>query len=621
MSCNVCCEPFNKSTRASTTCYIQSCRYTCCKDCIRKYLVTVTSEPHCMHCRNKWSLEFCKQALNTSYLEYDYRNHRKNILADMMIAKIPEYYEGALRYGKISEHHKKLNAIEQEIQYHRQAINELYAEHARVQRDLHETPSHTYARKFVMQCQTSGCRGMLSTQYKCDVCTKFTCPKCFVSKDEDEHVCNPDDVATVEELRKNSRPCPNCGCRISKIDGCFGANVPVLLWSGDSKMSQDIVVGDTLVGDDGTPRTVGSVVSGTDQLYWVKQKPTGDSYIVSSKHKLVLYHLGDIVEMEVDAYLQTAYPEDYQGIRRFYNTKILTELEITPCGQGTYYGWTIDNNKRFLLADKTVVHNCDQMWCVECKTAFSWTNGTIETGVVHNPHYYQWMRQHGDHQAEHHNRLCGEAFQYSARTINRFIKMYMLEAHLEEHKLTELGLYYSRFHRYINHMEYVYLQPLINDMRARTNNHEPIYRYILNEIDKDALGDMLVDKDNANAKQSAYRDILEALIVVGKQLLIDCMLDVERLPCAHDDAYARELEAILLKYKRAITEYCAYSQIETIKYLMTYNSKKIVCFWDIDNDAITDMQFKTKTEMIEHIDYLQKKPTRANDVGSYAPCH
>jgi len=572
-----------------------------------------------MHCRNKWSLEFCKQALNTSYLEYDYRNHRKNILADMMIAKIPEYYEGALRYGKISEHHKKLNAIEQEIQYHRQAINELYAEHARVQRNLHDKPSSGCARKFVMQCQNSGCRGMLSTQYKCDVCTKFTCPKCFVSKDEDEHVCNPDDVATVEELRKNSKPCPNCGCRISKIDGCFGAGVPVLLWSGDSKMSQDIVVGDTLVGDDGTPRIVGSVVSGTDQLYWVKQKPTGDSYIVSSKHKLVLYHLGDIVEMEVDAYLQTAYPEDYQGIRRFYNTKILTELEITPCGRGTYYGWTVDGNKRFLLDDKTVVHNCDQMWCVECKTAFSWTNGTIETGVVHNPHYYQWMRQHGDHGAEQHNRLCGEAFQYSARTINRFIKMCMTEMNLDPENyeisheeryagmiLNDLGLYYSRFHRYINHMENVYLQPLINEMHGRINNYEPIYMYILNEIDKDALGEMLVNNDNANAKQSAHRDILEALIVVGKQLLIDCMLDVERLPCVYDNKYIDDLTAILNKYKKAITEYCAYSQIETIKYLMTYNSKKTVCFWDIDSDMLNHMQFKTKTEMTEHIEYIQK---------------
>ena len=38
---------------------------------------------------------------------------------------------------------------------------------------------------------------------------------------------------------------------------------------------------------------------------------------------------------------------------------------------------------------------CDQMWCPSCHTAFSWVTGQIETGRIHNPHYYQWMREQG----------------------------------------------------------------------------------------------------------------------------------------------------------------------------------------------------------------------------------
>jgi hypothetical protein len=35
---------------------------------------------------------------------------------------------------------------------------------------------------------------------------------------------------------------------------------------------------------------------------------------------------------------------------------------------------------------------CDQMWCVDCHTAFSWNKGIIEKGIVHNPHYYEFLR-------------------------------------------------------------------------------------------------------------------------------------------------------------------------------------------------------------------------------------
>tara|TARA_R110001592_G_scaffold76188_7_gene230146 strand:+ start:83 stop:1381 length:1299 start_codon:yes stop_codon:yes gene_type:complete len=38
------------------------------------------------------------------------------------------------------------------------------------------------------------------------------------------------------------------------------------------------------------------------------------------------------------------------------------------------------------------IEGCDQMWCVECKTAFSWKTGRIENGTLHNPHYFEYMR-------------------------------------------------------------------------------------------------------------------------------------------------------------------------------------------------------------------------------------
>lgn len=42
------------------------------------------------------------------------------------------------------------------------------------------------------------------------------------------------------------------------------------------------------------------------------------------------------------------------------------------------------------------IDGCDQMWCISCHTPFSWTTGqAITRGIVHNPHYFQWLAKGG----------------------------------------------------------------------------------------------------------------------------------------------------------------------------------------------------------------------------------
>jgi hypothetical protein len=46
------------------------------------------------------------------------------------------------------------------------------------------------------------------------------------------------------------------------------------------------------------------------------------------------------------------------------------------------------------------ISGCNQMWCTSCHTAFDFVSGKVDTGLVHNPHYAQYMREQREGQGE-----------------------------------------------------------------------------------------------------------------------------------------------------------------------------------------------------------------------------
>lgn len=73
--------------------------------------------------------------------------------------------------------------------------------------------------KFIMKCQLDGCKGFLSTSYKCELCEHQTCSKCYEVVYH-EHTCDKEKVETVTMIKRETRSCPVCSTRISKIEGC-----------------------------------------------------------------------------------------------------------------------------------------------------------------------------------------------------------------------------------------------------------------------------------------------------------------------------------------------------------------------------------------------------------------
>ena len=63
------------------------------------------------------------------------------------------------------------------------------------------------------------------------------------------------------------------------------------------------------------------------------------------------------------------------------------------------------------------VSGCDQMFCTDCKTLFSWKTGQVETGIAHNPHYLDWKKSQQDQQDE-------TSLGYSLNELQKFAKQH-----------------------------------------------------------------------------------------------------------------------------------------------------------------------------------------------------
>ena len=198
--CFACCESFNKSTRALVSC--EGCDFAICKGCVRTYLTSTASDPHCMNCKKGWSQKFIVANLNQTWVSKDYKEHRKKFLTDQQIAKLPESMAAAAQYKKKEEYKKQADAVKEKLNQARAVARQLEEQHRQLLHAVYRAErgqtSGKNEVKFMMPCPVDDCRGLLSTAYKCEICKTYACPKCLVPtghiRDDPNHVCNEDDV-------------------------------------------------------------------------------------------------------------------------------------------------------------------------------------------------------------------------------------------------------------------------------------------------------------------------------------------------------------------------------------------------------------------------------------------
>ena len=229
MECSICCELYNRSFRKPIHCIY--CESSVCISCIKQYLLDTIHQPHCMNCRKEWSHSFLMKHLS-GFITTDYRKKRELLLFEKAKSKIPDLLPEIEKEKQYRLCTKYIIQTQQELSdwYHKRrymCIEDWRLEKKSIKETIQQLhidriliyETRTERKTFIMKCTIGDCRGYLSNKYKCGLCHGDVCPHCHIEL-QYEHKCNPDIVANIQELKKNTKPCPKCHIPIYKTEGC-----------------------------------------------------------------------------------------------------------------------------------------------------------------------------------------------------------------------------------------------------------------------------------------------------------------------------------------------------------------------------------------------------------------
>jgi len=256
-----------------------------------------------MNCKKIYTHDFLFEKCTSTFLNKEFKKHREEVLLNQQKSYLP----ATQPYVMLEREREKVRLVIIELEKEKQALlAQVHAKNNQINNTMYQMTRMTIngngegsssgdtveRKKFIRKCPMTDCRGFLSQQWKCGTCESKICNKCNEEKLDSDcveglHQCKPENVASMELLNKDTKPCPECGTMIFRISGCFAKNTPILLWNGNTILSQNINIGDKLIGDDGTIRNVLDITYGIDTLYKVDQSD-GISYTVNSKHTLLL---------------------------------------------------------------------------------------------------------------------------------------------------------------------------------------------------------------------------------------------------------------------------------------------------------------------------------------------
>ena len=187
------------------------------------------------------------------------------------------------------------------------------------------------------------------------------------------------------------------------------------------------------------------------------------------------------------------------------------------------------------------IDGCDQMFCSNCHTAFGWRSGCIETGVIHNPHYYEHLRRTEGHVPRNPLDMqnnCDRVVHHNFYTILRSVLCKRLDKgtpQRNEKKAiisfnynindlfgTSKNMVYSQIleRLYIMSTHIRYVEIPIFRVNNQDSNRDLRIKYLLNRICEDEWKSTIQRREKKNMKKNELFQVLEMFVTVIDEIII-----------------------------------------------------------------------------------------------------